>query len=187
MTAVPHAEITCEGTVSSVGAARAFVASTLTTWRATEYEWAAILVVSELATNAVLHARTDFEVRLTLDDEALTIEVRDGSVLTPTQRRYGTDSTTGRGMKLVADMCAGWTVDLISSGKIVRCSLPHDSRQHDPADDDDRPDEELDIDTLLAHFSDDTTGDTVTGDTVTGDTVTGEAGGPQAGCGKIAA
>ena len=58
-----------------------------------------MLVVSELATNAVLHAHTAYEVHLILSDDSLTIEVRDGSVLAPAMRRYGTDATTGRGME----------------------------------------------------------------------------------------
>jgi len=90
-------ELTLTATTASVGAARRFLAETLRGWAATGLEWPASQVVSELATNAVIHAGTSFTVVLLMQGDALRIEVRDGSVLLPRQRRYGLSATTGRG------------------------------------------------------------------------------------------
>ena len=61
------------------------------------------LALSEVVTNAVLHAHTDLEVTLALtDDRALRVEVTDRNPQLPVQRNYADHATTGRGMELVA-------------------------------------------------------------------------------------
>ena len=68
---------------------------------------AAEMALSEIVTNAVLHAHTDFEVRAALlGDGSLRVEVTDSNPQLPAQRRYGEQATTGRGMQLVAAMTA---------------------------------------------------------------------------------
>ena len=136
---MPRALISCLGVPESVQQARAFVASTLAGWDADEYEWPALLVVSELATNAVLHAQTAYEVQLILEPDSLSIEVRDGSVLAPGRRRYAADATTGRGMRLVTDVSTGWDVEVVQTGKIVRCALPRSGNPRLGAHHDDEP------------------------------------------------
>ena len=42
-----------------------------------------LLTTSELATNAVLHARTDFSVRVRVSDSQVRIEVSDGNIRMP--------------------------------------------------------------------------------------------------------
>ena len=147
--------MSCPGVPESVLAARAFVAATLAGWDARDCEWPAVLVVSELATNAVLHARTAFEVHLILGAESLGIEVRDRSSMAPSRRRYGTDSTTGRGMRLVAEVSTGWQVDLVPAGKIVRCALLRGGQKHDDTEDGaELRNDPVDLDRLLAEFPD---------------------------------
>ncbi len=64
---------------------------------------AAELALSEVVTNALLHAHTPFDVQLSVDgDGALRVEVRDASPLPPRQRAHEEQATTGRGMSLVA-------------------------------------------------------------------------------------
>lgn len=68
---------------------------------------AAAIALSEVVTNAVLHAHTDVEVAAALvADGSLRVEVTDRSPQLPAQRRYGEQATTGRGMQLVAAMTA---------------------------------------------------------------------------------
>jgi anti-sigma regulatory factor (Ser/Thr protein kinase) len=111
--------------VASVAAARRFVRRTLATWRADDHEWAALTVATELATNAVLHAGTDYTVALALDEAGtLTIEVGDGSPLVPIMRRYDDEATTGRGVALIAELTSSWQVEHTAGGKVVRCELP---------------------------------------------------------------
>ncbi|GEA87756.1 ATP-binding protein [Cellulomonas cellasea] len=63
---------------------------------------AAELAVSELVTNAALHAQTAIGVSATLSAHELRVEVRDHSPAGPRQRSYGSQATTGRGMGMVA-------------------------------------------------------------------------------------
>ena len=61
------------------------------------------LALSEVVTNAVLHAHTDLQVTVLLDDVgALRVDVADHNPQLPVQRRYSAQATTGRGMELVA-------------------------------------------------------------------------------------
>ena len=120
---MPRAEVSLDG-VASVATLRAFVRRTLAAWRATGHEWAALTVATELATNAVLHAGTEYTVALVLDDAGtLSIEVGDGSPLSPTLRRYDGHATTGRGVALIAYMSTSWHVERTATGKVVSCQL----------------------------------------------------------------
>jgi hypothetical protein len=84
-----------------------------------------VTVATELATNAVLHAGTDYTVALSLDAAGtLTIEVGDSSPLVPILRRYDDEATTGRGVALIAELTSSWQVERTAGGKVVRCELP---------------------------------------------------------------
>lgn len=105
----------------NVSAARRFVADTLAAWDADRFEWAAITAASELTTNAVLHARTNFTLSLHLNDDLLRLAVTDQSVRLPRPRSYGARATTGRGMNLVYALSSAHGVESTSSGKTVWC------------------------------------------------------------------
>lgn len=113
---------------ASVAAARRFVARTLTAWGQHHATWDAQLIVSELATNAVLHAGTPFTVRMALSDAGVRLEVDDGVTRAPRERHYGPDATTGRGVGLVATVSSAWGVSMRPGGKSVWCELmaPYD-------------------------------------------------------------
>jgi hypothetical protein len=69
------------------------------------------LGVTELVTNACLHAGTSIVVTLrVLADNAIRIEVSDNSPRLPEQRHYNAMSTTGRGMRLLESF-GRWGVD----------------------------------------------------------------------------
>jgi sigma-B regulation protein RsbU (phosphoserine phosphatase) len=74
----------------------------------------AVLLASELAENAVLHAGTDFEVGLELDGDVITVSVTDrGSGpleahLAEPRRRYGRAASHGRGLEMVARLASAW-------------------------------------------------------------------------------
>jgi PAS domain S-box-containing protein len=91
----------------SVRNARRFLRSFLREQARDDLVDAAEMALSEIVTNAVLHAHTDFEVSAALlDDGSLRVEVTDSSPQLPAQRRYGEQATTGRGMQLVAAVTA---------------------------------------------------------------------------------
>jgi anti-sigma regulatory factor (Ser/Thr protein kinase) len=78
------------------------------------------LLVSELATNAVLHAGTGLRLTLCRSRQCVRVEVRDGNprppkvILRPDPMRPG-----GRGMCLVNAIADDWGVDLTDDGKTI--------------------------------------------------------------------
>ena len=82
------------------------------------------LVVSELATNAVMHAGTPFSVSIRCDGSAVRISVQDRSSAPPVMREaLPTAALSGRGLKLVAAVTRGWGVEHAANGKTVWAEL----------------------------------------------------------------
>jgi anti-sigma regulatory factor (Ser/Thr protein kinase) len=79
----------------------------------------AVLLVSELVTNSVLHGGPPVVVAVECDGDALQVRVRDGSSNLP-ERRHALDGDEGgRGLELVANLSAAWGVDPVPDGKHV--------------------------------------------------------------------
>ncbi len=70
-----------------------------------------VMVVSELAANAVEHAGTPFTVYLSGDGDSVLLTVHDGSSSSPVQLPPGRTSTGGRGMAIVDRLSHDWGVD----------------------------------------------------------------------------
>lgn len=122
----------------------------LSSWGHPEAGWSAALCISELASNCALHARTDFSVRLLLEQDRVRLEVTDGSPRVPLQRAYATDATTGRGLLLLEECASSWGVEPTADGKTVWVLLDLAADQAGVDFDDD-----LTIEALLAAFDDD--------------------------------
>lgn len=114
-----HAERTFPAEAGSARTARGFVASTLSEWDCSQVEDTVILLVSELVTNAVLHARSPLTIRLDLDGSELRVAVADRSPVVPRPRRYSLDAATGRGLGLVELMSSSWGCTPASDGKEI--------------------------------------------------------------------
>ena len=70
------------------------------------------LVVSELVTNALLHAGTSFTVMLRTGlGPAVVLQVRDGSEAGPTMGAMAFLDTAGRGIGIVAALSQAWGFD----------------------------------------------------------------------------
>lgn len=108
----------------SVGQARRFLATALADAGLSHLADVAVLLVSELATNALLHARTPMEVALRSDGDAIRIEVSDANPALPRPRRYAPTATTGRGLALVVANAHRWGVEPHLAGKSVWFTLP---------------------------------------------------------------
>ena len=80
------------------------------------------LVTSELASNAVRHAATPFEVLVDLAGGRVRIEVRDGSERLP--RQEGPNGSTGRGLVVVDRLASAWGSAPSGRGKVVWAELP---------------------------------------------------------------
>lgn len=78
-----------------------------------------LLGANELATNAVLHARTRFTVRLSLVVGVLRIEVEDGDPRLAHASPASTDATSGRGLAIIDGSGLHWGVERNARGKIV--------------------------------------------------------------------
>jgi anti-sigma regulatory factor (Ser/Thr protein kinase) len=71
------------------------------------------LLVSELVTNAVLHARSDARVTVDRVRDRVRVSVEDQSPVPPRLREYGPDAVTGRGVYLVDRLSDEWGVDAV--------------------------------------------------------------------------
>lgn len=77
------------------------------------------LAVSEVVTNALVHAGTEVHVQVRLDGAGLRVEVTDGSPHLPTARDYSPSSGTGRGLHMVMSSVDDWGCYRCTGGKVV--------------------------------------------------------------------
>jgi hypothetical protein len=81
------------------------------------------LVVSELATNAVVHAGTPFSVGVRYDGSAVRISVQDWSSTQPIMRESNPHALSGRGLRLIATVSRAWGIEYGPDGKTVWAEL----------------------------------------------------------------
>jgi hypothetical protein len=125
----------------SASRARAFVREALGRWSLGHLADDASVVVSELATNVMLHARTDFVVTVERSGRGVRVSVHDGDrspVLLPVsvthppaslleddgdldalEQLLSVSATTGRGLRLLGALASSWGVDHADDGKTV--------------------------------------------------------------------
>ena len=82
------------------------------------------LLVSELVSNGVLHARTVLELSVRSRGTNIRVSVADESVEMPAMKHYGADAVTGRGLTMIDANAARWGVDERSTGKSVWFEVP---------------------------------------------------------------
>jgi anti-sigma regulatory factor (Ser/Thr protein kinase) len=105
----------------SVAAVRSFVSDHASQFGA-DPDTAALLA-SELASNAVLHANSHFEVRLPADGQVFRVEVVNDAPEMIAAMRDPSD-TSGRGLHIVDGLSQRWGTDVVGSQKIVWFELP---------------------------------------------------------------
>ncbi|MEX0171862.1 SpoIIE family protein phosphatase [Streptomyces sp. LMG1-1-1.1] len=108
----------------SVAAARAFVRDTLQGWGHPELVDDAVVLTSELVTNAVIHAGTSAEVLCLRSDDSIRVEVADRyperEIPVQSGRSLGNpDRENGRGLLLCAALAHRWGVDYSPTRKHV--------------------------------------------------------------------
>lgn len=105
---------------ASSGKARRFVAGAMHSWRMADLTGGTLeLLTSELATNAVRHARSPFTVVVRYDGDRIKVEVVDSSLAELTPRSPSDEDTGGRGLILVQAMADAWGVTPMDHGKRV--------------------------------------------------------------------
>ena len=106
-------------TTASVPVARRFVRARLEDVSA-DLDTAALLV-SEVVTNAILHARSAVTLTVDVVEDVVRITVRDGSPVQPRVHAFAPTSATGRGLLLLDHLAKRWGVepDPVTGGKVV--------------------------------------------------------------------
>jgi CheY-like chemotaxis protein len=110
---LPHA-------LTSVRAARQFVAEKLREWDVEPILDDALLVASELAANAVTHAHSACRIRLSLSPATLRIDVIDRGEGTPEPQPSSSTEEHGRGLLMIAALTTAWGLEVLpGEGKLV--------------------------------------------------------------------
>jgi anti-sigma regulatory factor (Ser/Thr protein kinase) len=119
------AELTLEPVPSAARVARHWVRRELVERAHPELTDSAVLGVSELVTNAVLHVRSTIVVRLVDDDDRVRVEVYDDSPRPPEGQQMMVEddlqspSTIGRGLQIVDSISHSWGVSYEHVGKCI--------------------------------------------------------------------
>ncbi len=92
---------------ASVGSSRRFVASATADAPPAVRE-AIVLMVSELATNAIVHAGGGFAVRVERDGSIIHVTVTDAGVGTPVVQHPDDHEPHGRGLRIVDELSDEW-------------------------------------------------------------------------------
>jgi CheY-like chemotaxis protein len=109
---------------ASASQARRFITDACTRCGCPERADDARLIVSELATNALLHAGSQFEIRVRRSERRLRIEVGDAAPdALPNPQTPSDLSECGRGLTLVSSLSALWGIEPTDSAKIVWAEL----------------------------------------------------------------
>lgn len=113
----------------AVAAARGFVRDTLLEWGAAEVVDDAVLLVSELVTNAIVHAGTSVQVTCRLDG-SVRVEVQDqhpARGVPDWLREYDSEAESGRGLLVSATLASAWGATYTRTHKTVWFRLDRDS------------------------------------------------------------
>ena len=118
------AELQLSPTAAAVPEARHFTAARLSEWSLpASVADDAVLIVSELVTNAFVHGRPPIALRLRQTPYELAIEVDDGDSTMPRKLRAGPEDLHGRGVALVARISNRWAARATENGKTVWSTL----------------------------------------------------------------
>jgi anti-sigma regulatory factor (Ser/Thr protein kinase) len=106
----------------SVAGARRFVRDVLSEEPRETVE-AAELMASELATNSVRHAHSDFELAIHRSRDEIRVEVSDHGQGQPVLRSPTPREQSGRGLRIVQELAEDWGITPSPNGKLVWFSL----------------------------------------------------------------
>jgi hypothetical protein len=112
-----------DGDVGTVRSARTFVATALHGWDLDHLSEVACLLTSELAANAVCHARSMYRLVVECRASQLRIQVIDRSPVLPRPSSTSVDQDSGKGLVLVEALAAGWGSRPAGAGKSVWFAL----------------------------------------------------------------
>jgi anti-sigma regulatory factor (Ser/Thr protein kinase) len=108
---------------ASVPRARRFVAEELSDLSAETVDVARLLV-SEVVTNAVLHAGTEVVLTLDRDDSTVQVQIKDTNPSFPVMRSHSPEAGTGRGLHVLDRLATRWGTSPVHGGKVVWFEIP---------------------------------------------------------------
>ena len=116
---------------SSAGEARRLLRDAMPEETSEESTDAAALALSEIVTNALVHAGTPMRLRVILAPSAVRVELADGSARLPLPREYSRAAGTGRGLHMVTEIVDEWGAHHDEDGKVVWFEIadPEPSRE----------------------------------------------------------
>jgi anti-sigma regulatory factor (Ser/Thr protein kinase) len=92
----------------------------------------ALVIASELVTNAVVHGGEPITLEVAIRDDALRVEVRDGDehAAVVARRREDRGVMTGRGLMIVESLAQQWGVRTRAGGKSVWADIDLSPSEH---------------------------------------------------------
>ena len=103
----------------AAGLARRVVRERLQEWSLDQLLDDAVLLVSEVVTNVLLHTVDAPALGVTREGAGIRVTVADRSSAPPRPRPHSARATTGRGMELLHDLADDWGWALVPGGKVV--------------------------------------------------------------------
>lgn len=97
---------------SSASVARRVARAALADWGLSDLDETVALLVTELVSNGVRHARTELELVLSFDGSCLRIAVKDGDPRPPMANVRRELTVGGWGLALVESLSTGWGSDI---------------------------------------------------------------------------
>jgi anti-sigma regulatory factor (Ser/Thr protein kinase) len=112
-----------EAEAISIPRARHFVGRAIGDWSDDEQRSDVLLLVTELASNAVQHGRTPFDVTVELHPDGVTVAVSDGNPRMPQPCMVPDDAWSGKGLVLMDSLATRWGSERRTGGKVVWFTL----------------------------------------------------------------
>jgi anti-sigma regulatory factor (Ser/Thr protein kinase) len=104
---------------ASARAARSFLRDALPGEAEADLTDVILLLVTELVTNAVIHARTSVHIQVALRGEVVRVDVQDEAPEPPVRQPASPEALNGRGLLLLDKLADRWGFEPRPSGKTV--------------------------------------------------------------------
>jgi anti-sigma regulatory factor (Ser/Thr protein kinase) len=117
----------------AVVAVRRFVTAALRLWGDDDLVEDAVLVASELATNAVMHASSPFRLSVDRSIGVICLAIQDAASGQAREQSATDDGLSGRGMAIVNALSRRWGCDSLPAGKVVWAELVVGPGRHSSA------------------------------------------------------
>ena len=108
----------------AVPALRRFVGGTLRSWGEEDLVADAVMVSSEMATNAISHADSPFHASIERSAGVVRIAIEDAGPGTAAQRQAAHEDVSGRGIMIVEALAERWGHGHLPGGKVVWAEFP---------------------------------------------------------------